>query len=181
MTSSNVVYGWGLYKQTVKRPVISSWVLWTVLGFILLIAYKDAGAHLNTTLLLAIFAFLNPLVITILAWRYGTWSWSKLDTWCVIIFILTVIAWKVSNIPLVGLFGGVFAGCVSVWPQLYKNWAAPSDGTWLNWILFAFGCSISFLAIEHWYVAQWIYPAYLVLSRGLIGLPVVLNRLGFYK
>jgi hypothetical protein len=155
--------------------------MWGILGLLLLIAYQKSGARMDTTLPAAWMGFVNPLLIVLISLRYGELTWTRLDTWCSIIFVATIVGWLTLDNPLVGLLGGIVADLVSAIPQIKKNWMEPHDEAWCPWTLFCIGSAVNFLAIEKWEFAQWLYPAYFTLGSASIAVPVILHRLGHYK
>lgn len=177
---------WGIYTKSVPRPLISTWTMWGILGLLLLIAYEKAGARLDTTLLAAWMGFINPVLIVLLALRYGELTWTRLDTWCSIIFVATVIGWYTLSNPFVGLLGGIIADLISAIPQIRKNWQEPHDEVWAPWTVFCIGSGINLLAVEQWGwtmegMGFWLYPVYFTLGSASIAIPVILHRLGLYK
>lgn len=57
---------------------ITSWVLWTLIGFALLVTYKSSGAEANVWP--AVFGFTNPFIVMLLTIkRLGRNSWTKPD------------------------------------------------------------------------------------------------------
>ncbi len=168
---------WGIYQRTIPRPVISTWGIWAILGGLLLVAYHDVGATMETTLPAAWMGFINPLLIFILALKYGELRWSRLETFCVIIFIITVIAWKSSELAIVGLIGGIFADTMGLLPQIRHSWKYPQDEPWLPWTLFGVGSAVNLLGIEKWEFAHYSFPVYMTIGSALVALPLILHRL----
>ena len=177
---------WGIYTKSVPRPLISTWGMWAVLGLLLLIAYERAGARLDTTLLAAWMGFINPVLIVLLALRYGELTWTRLDTWCSAIFIATVVGWYTLDNPLIGLTGGIIADLISAIPQIRKNWQEPHDEVWAPWTVFCIGSGVNLLAVEQWgwtfeAMGHWLYPVYFTVGSASIAIPVILHRLGVYR
>lgn len=174
---SGVPYMWGIYKGTVPRPVLSTWGIWSVLGLLLLMTYRDAGASNDTTLLAAWVGFINPIIIFALAIKYGEFRWTKLETYCVATCVATIIVWKTTDNPFLGLLGGLVADGMGLIPQIRHTWKSPQDEPLFPWGMFCLGSAVNLLGIKQWTVEQWIYPAYMVVGSSLIVLPIVLHRL----
>ena len=181
-------YIWGIYQRSVPRPLLSTWAMWAILGYLLLRAYEGTGAEIDTTLLAAWVGLINPLLVvaTVLVCRYGELTWTRFDTKCALIFIATVIGWRTLDNPLIGLLGGIVADLVSAIPQIRKNWQEPHDEIWYPWTVFCIGSGINLLAVAHWElsfegIGYWLYPIYFFVGSGSIAIPVVLHRLGHYK
>lgn len=171
---SGVPYMWGIYRRTVPRPVLSAWGMWAVLGGLILLAYYDVGARMDTTLPAAWLGFINPIIILILALRYGKRTWSKLETVCVIVFVLTVVAWKTFESPVVGLAGGLIADAMGAIPQIRHNWRRPQDEPWFPWTMFCIASGVNLLSVEKWEFGYYLYPVYMTIGSALIVSPVLL-------
>lgn len=172
---------WGIYTRTVPRPMLSTWGMWAILGLILLIAYEQSGARMDTTLPAAWMGFINPVIILVLALFYSERTWSRLDTQCSIIFAITVASWYVFDSPIIGLLGGIVADMVSAIPQIRKNWVEPHEEDWRPWTMFCVGSAVNLLAIDEWSIGTWLYPVYMATGSAAIAIPVIMHRLGFYR
>jgi hypothetical protein len=180
---SAVPYAWGIYKHTVPRPVLSAWGIWAALGGLLLLTYHDSGATMETTLPAAWMGFVNPLIVFALAWRYSERSWSRLETWCVIAFVITVIAWKTSDLAIIGLAGGIIADSMGAIPQIKHTWKAPKDEPWFPWTLFCIGSGVNLLGVEKWgwgmeELGYSLFPLYMTIGSLTIVTPILLDKFG---
>lgn len=170
-------YMWGIYRRTVQRPVVSTWCLWMVIGMLLLVSSRQAGAEVDGTLVPIILGAINPTIIFLLSLRFGKYAWKRLDTVCVWVCICTVVVWQITQSPLLGLIGGLVADVVAAVPQVIKNWQDPKDEPVFPWAMFALGSALNMLAIKDWQLDQWLYPVYMTLAAGVLTVPLVLARL----
>jgi hypothetical protein len=174
---SGIPYMWGIYRRTVKKPVTSSWGIWSVVGFLFLITYYDAGARMDTTLPAAWAGFISPVIIFTLSLRYGEKSWSNLESWCVGICLVTIVLWQYLESAIVGILGAIIADAMGVIPQMKKSWNDPHDEPWFPWVAFCIGSAINILGIENWEPGQYIFPVYMTIGSFLIAVPVVVFRM----
>ena len=175
---SGFPYVLAIIKGEVSKPVISTWILWSVIGTLLLVTSYQAGARWDTTLLPVLLGAVNPVIILILSLRYGKYKWTSVDTTCVIICLITVIVWQVTNSPVLGLIGAIIAHIVGALPQAIKNWKDPKDEILLPWAMFSFASALSILAISEWTIGQALFPVYMTIFSALaLTLPLILYRL----
>ena len=178
---SSIPYMWGIYTRKIKRPVVSTWGIWSILGLIFLLTSYDAGARIETTLLAPLMGFLNPLMIFFLSLRFGEKTWSRLETWCVIICFATIVIWQSLESALLGLIGACIADSMGLIPQMKKVWKEPSDEPWFPWVVFCIGSAVNFLAIQNWEIKQYIYPSFMTITSTSIAIPVAAYHIKNYK
>ncbi len=174
---SGIPYMWGIYKRSVPRPVLSTWGIWAVLGLLLLITYYEAGARNDTTLLAAWMGFINPVIIFVLALKYGEFRWTRLETMCVIFCVVSIVVWKTTGDPLLGLIGGLVADAMGIIPQIRHTMKSPADEPLFPWGLFCIGSAVNLLGVVDWKLAHYIYPVYMTVGSLLIVLPILTHRL----
>src|SRR3989338_3687782 len=56
------------------HPHITSWLLWTLIALAMLASYWSAGAKGGDHIWVAVVGLVNPLLITLVAWRVGSWN-----------------------------------------------------------------------------------------------------------
>jgi hypothetical protein len=69
-----VPYFWGVWSGN-HHPTVTSWILWSLIGLVFLVSYKDAGAEDNVSA--GVVAFTNPFIITVVAIYKGN-PWNNL-------------------------------------------------------------------------------------------------------
>lgn len=171
--ASGSYYMWGIVSGEIKRPIMSTWFIWSIIGLIFLLSYYEAGAKLDTTLPAAWMGFINPLIIFLLALKYGQKGWTQLDTWCIAVCAVGVISWQLSKSPMVGLLSAIVADSMGAIPQIRKSWTDPDDEPWFPWTCFCVGSGINILALESWALEHSLYPLYMTIGSLLICIPIV--------
>ena len=170
---SGCPYMRAIYKRELERPVVSTWVLWLGIGILLFVTSFQAGAHWGTTLLPILMGVINPAIIVFLSIRYGEYKWSKLDTVCVVICVVTVIIWQTTQSPVLGILGGVLADMIAATPQLIKSWKDPKDEPVFPWAMFSFASALNILAVEEWVVQYWLFPVYMTIMSSVLLFPII--------
>ena len=168
---------WAIHKRKVERPVTSAWLLWYGIGALLFDTSREAGADWDTTLFPIFMGVVNPMIITFLSLGYGQYKWTRLDTGCVIVCIVTIIVWKTTDSPLLGILGGVIADATAATPVIKKSWTDPKDEPVFPWAMFALGSAVNMFAVEKWVLKFWLFPVYMTVGSVIMTIPLVLYRL----
>lgn len=175
--ASNYTYIVALYKKEIRNPAVVSYILWTLIGLLLLVSSYQAGVRLDTTLLPLLIGAINPAITVILSLRYAKLSWTKTNTLSVLICLLAILFWKTTSSPLLGIIGGVAADLVAATPLLSKNWKDPLSEPLLPWILFTIGSATAVMTVKVWELEYFLFPIYMTLSGLLVITPSLHKRL----
>lgn len=147
------------------KPNLTSWSLWSVIGFALLVTYRDSRA--NSNLWPAWFGLINPTCITILAIiRHNKLEpmtfWEKLS---VIGCIASLALWyKVQDnkdLAQFALYLAIAADMCAAIPTFVFVLHSPHEDRPGPWILFAVGYLVSLLAITDHTFSNYILPLYM--------------------
>jgi len=111
------------------------------------------------------FSALHSTFIFFLSLKYGMGGWSKFDIACLIIAILGIIIWQLTNNPAIGLYAMIIADFVAYLPTFIKTYKLPNTEYWLVYIFELFATTFTLLAIQTWEIQAYIYPLYLFLAH----------------
>ena len=84
-----------------NRPNRATWIIWAVLGFILLGSYKAAGA--TDTLWLTVGNVVAFSAVVLISFKYGEGGWKLLDISCLTLAALGIFLWWYYSSPLLAL------------------------------------------------------------------------------
>lgn len=180
VAASAIPYSARVYQKKI-HPNISSWSLWTVLGFALLLTYRSSGAEANVWP--AIFGFVNPLVITtlIILRKNGEWtrpSWVEIA--CIIFGLLSLGLWIVvresRELAQYALYVAIVADSCAAIPTTILVWKQPDCDRPFAWASFAIAYGLAIFAITEHTVANYALPIYMFFGAGMIALPLALFR-----
>lgn len=146
------------------RPARSSWIIWSLLSFIILASYKDVGA--GPTLFIPIAYTLGAFVTMILALFYGEGGWSKFDRLCILASISSLFVWWLTKSAFLALTINILIDVIGGLPTVKKVYYDPKSENKLAWGLFLVGAIFNVLAIDKLSFTIAFYPLILL---GLIG------------
>ena len=147
------------------RPNKATWLIWTLVGALLAFSYSAEG-DINS-IWLPMGYFLGPFITTILSIRYGYSEWSKLDKICIVVAILSIIPWLLSDNATFTLLINVLIDSTGAIPTVVKSYREPETEDATAWAIFFIANTIELFAISTWNLAS-IYPIYLFFLAGTI-------------
>lgn len=155
------------------RPNRATWIIWALVGGLLAFSYIETGDI--QTIWLPLGYFLGPLITAFLSLRYGYMVWSRLDTICIIVALLSVVPWILSHNAMLTLLVNVFIDAVGAIPTVIKSYREPETEDFLAWLIFFIANTIQLVAIQVWNLAA-IYPIYLFFLAGSITLFTFIDK-----
>ena len=166
--------------QGLIKPNITTWSLWTVIGFLILLTYKSSGAEANVWP--AVFGFTNPLLIALLACKHRS-EWTKpnnVDKTCIVIGLVSLIMLagmrQEKNLVQYALYMAIIADAVAAIPTINLVWQKPESDRPFAWGLFAIGYGLSVLAITEHTFANWVLPLYMFFGGGSVAIMLASHR-----
>ncbi len=147
------------------QPNKATWFIWTLVGGLLAFSYFTTGD--KNTIWLPLGYFFGPLITAILSLQYGYAQWSKLDTFCIIAAIISIIPWVLSHDATLTLIINVVIDSTGAIPTLVKSYKEPDTEDFTAWLIFFIANTLEVVAISQWNIAA-IYPIYLFLLAGSI-------------
>jgi hypothetical protein len=148
------------------KPSWVSWSIWTVVGFTTLVTYRSVGA--TSTLWLAGAYVLNPVLVAILAIKYGTRGAGRLDWVCLGGTLLCLLVWAFARAASAALFFNIAIDALGALPTLRKAYDAPETEDSLAWSLAFAASAINLGAVDTWALRISAYPLYSLACMGLI-------------
>lgn len=154
------------------KPNKASWIIWSLVGIIIVGTYYAVGAR--DTMGVPLANVIGPLIIAALALKYGEEGWQKLDKVCLVGSFLGLIVWLLLNQPFVALVMTIFIDFLANLPTIRKSYFDPKSENRMTWILLLVANTINLFAIERWSFEIAAYPVFLCLTAGII--VVLLSR-----
>lgn len=142
------------------------WWIYSVLFTLLFVAQLSAGAH--WLLIVTAEYVLASLLIAVLSVLYGFGSFHKRDTVSLAIAAAGLLAWLLTNRPIIAILMVVIVDFAGFWLTLVKTWHAPHSETLIAWQLSCVAAVLSVFAAGTWNFTIIVYPVYAVLGSGLL-------------
>ena len=156
------------------RPNKATWFIWTIVGGLLAFSYLSEGDQ--NSIWLPLGYFFGPLVTAILSIRYGYTTWTKLDTICITMAIISVIPWLLSKNAMFTLLINVAIDSTGALPTLVKTYREPETEDLTAWFIFFIANTLQLFAIQDWNAAA-SYPIYLFLLAAMMVTFIIKGKL----
>ncbi len=137
-----VPYARAILRKEAK-PAKASWLIWAGVDSIV-IAGMYAEHSVNGQIVAAV---LGAWVIALIALRFGTPGWTRLDRFCLGGAVLGIALWCIFSEPILGIVTSlsvVFLGSI---PTFVSAWDNPSRENRTAWILFWLSCLCMVVAV----------------------------------
>lgn len=151
------------------RPNVVSWALWTLLLAISLLAQVSAGASWSA---LMIFADLlgTGVILALCLGGYGYKKYGAIDWICAVLAIVAIVLWQLAHQPVFAIALAALADFLAAIPTLIKSWKDPWSEDPTQFLMISGGGLLAVLSTTIINPANIIFPAYLCVLNGTIGL-----------
>lgn len=160
-----VPYIVAIFRRETK-PNRATWLIWTVVGFMLAISYYSSGA--KHTIWVPVSYLIGPFITALLSIKYGEGGWTRFDRYCLLGAGASLVLWWMFNSPLVALLINIFIDLLGSLPTIKKAYHEPEKEDRLAWALFFIGNIVNLFAVGIWTFAIAVYPVYMFLGSSLI-------------
>lgn len=147
------------------RPNRATWIIWTILGFLILASYRSVGAD---AIWVAVAGAIGPLVILALSVRYGEGGTAPLDLACLAGTGMGIVAWYLTSNPFVGLVIFLASDWFGSIPTIVKTWREPESESLVAWGLWWLGSVFQFLALSDWELRFSLYPLDFIVAQTIV-------------
>lgn len=124
--AGNIPYLWDILKERVK-PHPYTWLVWTVVSGIVFFGQLAKGAGIGALPTAASEVF--TLIIFLFSLKYGFKGITRTDTVFLVIALVGIIPWILSNDPTYSVVIAVTIDLIAFVPTLRKTWLQPSTET----------------------------------------------------
>jgi hypothetical protein len=155
-----IPYWWAIW-QGKTRPNRATWWIWSMVGVIIALSYRAAGA--GATIWVPISYVIGPVITSLFAIKFGEGGWTKLDRICLVGVGIGLILWVLYRSPDLTLGLNIGIDFLGALPTIHKSIHHPEGEDRLAWFLFAIANVLNLLAIDLWVWQIVIYPIYMFL------------------
>lgn len=162
------------------------------------ILHGDAKPHRTTRLVLLVIAVLSTaslfanndtvavwlagvttvqaVIVFVLSIKYGMGGWAKLDLLCLAIALAGIVAWRMTDNPLLGLYFSILADFTGVIPTIIKTYRLPKTEIATFFILDSCAAIFTLLALRTHGINDVAYPLYILAVNILMTTLIVWPR-----
>ena len=162
-----------LYKDV--RPNIVTWGVWFLISLVSTVSlyFQQSNAAVYFAAIMA----LQPASILLLSLKkHGITKWILVDKIALILALLGIIAWIVTNNPLLALLFSIFADFSGLVPTLVKAYTNPFEESYIFFLLDSIASIANLIAVGSLFVSDAIYPAYLFMANVAVVIIIVIRR-----
>ena len=98
---------------------------------------------------------------------------GKSDIVCLVVALVGVILWRVTQNPVVALYFAIGADFTGMIPAIIKTYRFPHTEVWTFYLLDVFAAAFSLMAVKNWTVQEYSYPVYIALINLIMVLLIV--------
>ncbi len=156
---SYTVYIVAILKGKAKPHRVTRFVIF----IITLLATASLFAQGNTVAIWLSGSFaLGSILIFLLSIKFGIGGRSKTDIICLVIALVGIVLWKITNDASVALYASIISDFVSQVPMLIKTFKFPETEVWTFYALSVFSAILNVFAIHQWIVVNIVFPFYII-------------------
>ncbi|HBU07460.1 MAG TPA: hypothetical protein DEB09_05265 [Candidatus Magasanikbacteria bacterium] len=156
------------------KPHIFTWFVWSIIVSIAFFAALSKGAGAGAWVL-GISALLCAF-ITVISYFHGDKDYKMIDWICLVISLVGILGWQLTNSPLVAIVMVVIADLLAFIPTVRKGYSKPFEETISTWLLNALKHFIGLLALQAYNLVTCLYPVSLIIGNGLFGVVLIIRR-----
>lgn len=156
------------------KPHRVSWAIWALLGSVTLSSYISIGARWSV--LLAVAALINNLIIFILSLKYGYGGTSTVDRLGLLLAMTGVLLWAITREASYALVFAVTADAIGTAFSIHKAYKSPESENGLAWSIAATASLFGLLAVNSYNFLQTIYPTYALLVGTILALTTIIRQ-----
>ena len=166
--------GWLYVRDILKgggtKPNTVSYVFWTVLQAIALVAQIKKGGSLSVVFMVLVTLSTTTITILSLKKKYGYRKYGRIEIYCSILTVAAIVGWKVTGDPLLAIFFSIVGDLAATSPTLRKVWLEPRSEHALAWGLMTVASIFGALASDKFDFANLAFPVYLTIVTGVVAL-----------
>lgn len=162
-----------------SKPNRVSWFVWSFVGLVSAISYYFSGTH--NTIWVPFVEFIGPLIIAILAIKYGEGGLKdKTDLLCLLGAFISIILWIIFDSPVIALIFNLAVDAFALIPTIKKSYKRPEGENFWAWFGTGTADVINLFAIEKFTLGILIYPVYMLVADIII-IGLLIRKFKFKK
>ncbi len=163
------------YRDILKKktePHMYSWLIWTILQTVGVMAQLKEGAGYGALAVGAVFCF----GIFLLSFKYGTKNISKFDVFCLIASLCAIVLYYGIENPVYSIIMVAAVDFIGFLPTFRKGYQEPFTETPSTFVMSAIANACSLLALQNYTVTTVLYIASLFFTNSSFVLTILFSR-----
>lgn len=146
-----------------SKPNRATWFIWTFMGLVLAVSYYFSGAR--NTIWAPIVEFIGPLLISLLAIKYGEGGLrDKTDLLCLGGAFISIVLWLIFDSPVLALVINLAIDAFALIPTIKKSFLRPQGENFWAWLGTGVGDTVNLFAIEKATFGVVVYPVWMLIQ-----------------
>ncbi len=158
-TISSFLYIISILKGKTKPHRTTRFVVF-VMVFLATIALYFS--HDWPTFYLYIVYCIGNFIIFLFSIKNGVGGWARTDITCLVISVIGIIIWQLTNNPFLALLASILANIVANIPAVIKTYRYPETETWIYYFLGIIANTIILFAQKTFEFNNYIFPTYFI-------------------
>jgi hypothetical protein len=169
----NVPYLLDILKQKAK-PHPYTWLVWSVVSCIVFFGQLTKGAGIGALPTGASEIF--TIIIFFFSLRYGFKEFSKTDTLFLVVALLGIVPWILTNDPTVAIVIAVAIDLTAFVPTLAKTWKYPSTETPVLYASNVLRHVLALFALRAYNVSTALHPLAMIVVNTLMTVFIIVRN-----
>lgn len=148
------------------HPNIVTWSIWTLLNIITTVVTLSDGAVQT-----AIFTGASTIgtgTIALASLRYGVARYTWFDGVCLLLALLSIVLWRITNEPGVAIAINLVADFFAILPTIRHAWREPWRETWQTFAISTLGSTVILLSMSKHTFVSVALPAWFLVTDLLL-------------
>ncbi len=171
-----ITYIYEIFRYNIKPHRITRFIFATLALLTTITLYQQQS---QTAIWLSIVTLIQTTTVGIISIFKGVGGTDKESIIAVIIMIIGVLLWHLSQNPLIGLIFFLSADFAGVFPTIIKSYHNPFEESYIYWAIDIVASLLNLLAMPRIQTNDLIYSAYLLFANAIVVIIVLLRRKNF--
>lgn len=168
-------YAWNVLKGG-TQPNRVGWSLWALAPLIAFAAELSQGVTLQESLITFSAGF-GPILVLLasLTEKKAYWKIKPFDWYCAGLSLVALILWLITGKGDVAIVFSVCADLLAGIPTAIKSYTNPETESPIAFVAGSLGVILTLLTIQHWILANYAFPCYLLVANSTIAGIIILR------
>lgn len=155
-----------LQKKIQPHPY--TWLVWSIVSAVTFFGQVSKGGGIAS--IATGVAEIFTIIIFVFSLRYGFTNIAKKDTYFLIIALLGLIPWALTNDPTISVITVVSIDVVAFIPTLRKTWVHPKSETPILFVMNVLRHALTLLSLQTYNIATTLHSIAMIVANSLMTL-----------